>query len=189
MVHSLPQQYPCPLSTSSSMSSRMLTRCCFMRCASSRLLRCIMVSAPCLLHLLILPFFNFMQHAAIVWLHIVQVRVHVGKELARALQPELQAVVAANEDSPGEAYSPEAPAAARRAAKNKALSYLSMLGDAAITANLLHRFQTAQNMTDQIAVLAALNETPGPPVMLAVRFARPKPHASHFCSMTHGLPG
>jgi hypothetical protein len=25
--------------------------------------------------------------------------------------------------------------------------------------------------------------------MLAVRFARPKPHASHFCSMTHGLPG
>ena len=92
----------------------------------------------------------------------VQVRVRVGKELARALQPELEAVVAANEDPPGEAYSPEAPAAARRAAKNKALGYLSMLGDAAITADLLRRFQTAQNMTDQIAILAALNDTPGP---------------------------
>ena len=93
---------------------------------------------------------------------VAQVRVHISKELARALQPELEAVVAANEDPPGEAYSPEAPAAARRAAKNKALSYLSMLGDATIMASLLRRFQTAQNMTDQIAVLAALNETPGP---------------------------
>ena len=86
---------------------------------------------------------------------------HVGKELAHALRPELEAVVTANEDPPGTAFSPEAPAAARRAAKNKALSYLSMLGDAGVTADLLKRFKGAENMTDQIAVLACLNETPG----------------------------
>jgi len=87
--------------------------------------------------------------------------VHVGKELACALRPELEALVAANEDPPGEPYTPEAPATARRAAKNKALGYLSMLGDAGVTADLLNRFKHAENMTNQIAALQCLNETPG----------------------------
>ena len=82
-----------------------------------------------------------------------QVRVHVGKELAKALRPELEALVAANDDPPEAPFSPEAPAAARRAAKNKGLSYLSMLGDADVTADLLQRFKHAQNMTDQVGVL------------------------------------
>lgn len=91
----------------------------------------------------------------------MQVRVHVGKELARALRPELEAVVAANDDPPGVAFSPEAAPAARRAVKNKALNYLSMLGDASVTMDLLKRYKDAENMTDQMAILQSLNDTPG----------------------------
>ena len=82
-----------------------------------------------------------------------QVRAHVGRELAKALRPELEAVVATNDDPPGMPFSPEAPAAARRAAKNKGLSYLAMLDDADVIADLLKRFKGAENMTDQVAVL------------------------------------
>ena len=98
---------------------------------------------------------------------------HVGKELARALRPELEALVAANEDPPGEPFTPEAPATARRAAKNKALGYLSMLGDAGVTADLLKRFKHAENMTNQIAALQCLNETPGASSPMSLRYPTP----------------
>ncbi len=49
--------------------------------------------------------------------------------------------------------------AAKRALKNKSLSYLSALKDAKVTADLLRRARGATNMTDQIAALACLADS------------------------------
>ena len=46
--------------------------------------------------------------------------------------------------------------AARRALKNKALGYLSALGDPKVSADLLERTRSATNMTDQTSALAGL---------------------------------
>ena len=46
--------------------------------------------------------------------------------------------------------------AAKRALKNKALGYLSALGDPKVSADLRERTRSATNMTDQIAALAGL---------------------------------
>lgn len=48
-----------------------------------------------------------------------------------------------------------------RSIKNKALAYLAMLKDDAVTADILMRFRGATNMTDKIAMLATLADTPG----------------------------
>jgi Domain of unknown function (DUF3458_C) ARM repeats len=48
-----------------------------------------------------------------------------------------------------------------RSIKNKALMYLAMLKDEAVTADVLKRFRGATNMTDKIAMLATLADTPG----------------------------
>ena len=60
--------------------------------------------------------------------------------------------------------------AAKRAVKNKSLSYLSALKDAKVTADLLQRARAATNMTDQIAALACLaDSSSAPPSLVAAR--------------------
>jgi aminopeptidase N len=90
-----------------------------------------------------------------------RVRAFVNKQLAARLRPELEALVAANDDAPGAPFVFDAAASARRAAKNKALALLSTLGDESVTEQLLRRFRAATNMTDRISALACLAETPG----------------------------
>lgn len=90
-----------------------------------------------------------------------QVRVHAVKELAQKLRPQFEAVLAANDDAAGVPYSPDAHSAARRAVKAKALSYLSSLGENEVAQAVLERFRKAENMTDKISCLSALNDSPG----------------------------
>jgi aminopeptidase N len=68
------------------------------------------------------------------------VRHYVNKQIAARLRPELEALVAANDAPPGEAFVFDAASAARRAVKNKALGLLSTLGDAGVEAQLLRRW-------------------------------------------------
>ncbi|KAK9846623.1 hypothetical protein WJX81_007796 [Elliptochloris bilobata] len=89
------------------------------------------------------------------------VRQYVARQLAEQLRPELEAAVKRTDSAPGEAYSPDAASAARRALKNRALYYLGELGDAEVGADLLRRTREATNMTDHIAALAALIDHPG----------------------------
>ena len=95
-----------------------------------------------------------------MWLAI-KVRKSVVKDLALKLRPQFEAVVAANEDPTGQAYSPDFSSAARRAVKAKALGYLASLGDSKVSAGLLTRYRASSNMTDQISCLGALNDNPG----------------------------
>lgn len=67
------------------------------------------------------------------------VRSYAIKAIAARLQPSFTAAVAANDSQPGEAYSPDAASAARRALKNKSLGYLSALKDPEITKQILQR--------------------------------------------------
>lgn len=92
---------------------------------------------------------------------LYQVRKYVVKTLAQQLRPQLEATVKHNDDPAGQTYSPDAKSAARRALKNKALTYLAALGDAAVTQQVLNRFGTATNMTDKISALAALIDSEG----------------------------
>ena len=91
------------------------------------------------------------------------VRHYVNQQLAQRLRPELEALVKANDDPPGAEFVFDAPSAARRALKNKALALLSCLPGppAEVTADLLARFRGATNMTDRISALACLAEIPG----------------------------
>ena len=91
------------------------------------------------------------------------VREYVVKELALRLRPELEAAVKANDDPVGTPYEFTAAACARRALKNKALGYLATLGEDSITEELLRRFRSAANMTDEICALAALDLAGGEP--------------------------
>jgi hypothetical protein len=47
--------------------------------------------------------------------------------------------------------------------------YLAMLKDEAVTADVLKRFRGATNMTDKIAMLATLADTPGGHWLAAVQ--------------------
>ena len=85
------------------------------------------------------------------------VRTYAIERIARALQPEFAAAVAANSDAADVPYEFSAAACARRALKNKALGYLATLGDARVTADLEARAATAANMTDEFAALMALD--------------------------------
>jgi aminopeptidase N len=90
------------------------------------------------------------------------VRTFVTKQLAQQLAPQLQALVAANDAAPGEAYSPDAASSSRRALKNRALQLLACLAQPAVTAECLRRCREAGNMTDQVAALGALVDLPVP---------------------------
>ncbi len=89
------------------------------------------------------------------------VAIHQAREalrgaIARTLRGDLQAVYDANRANTP--YSPDAAAAGRRALKNLALSYLSALDDDACRALAGRQFRDADNMTDRMAALAALND-------------------------------
>jgi len=92
---------------------------------------------------------------------LYRVREYVTRELALQLRPELEAAVKANDDAPGTPYVFNAAACARRALKNKALGYLSVLQEGNITDDLLRRFKEATHMTDEISSLAALDRAGG----------------------------
>src|SRR4029079_3140058 len=60
---------------------------------------------------------------------------------------------------PGSAYSADPAQVARRSLKNACLAYLTAPDDAASHALALAQFDAADNMTDAVAALAALNDT------------------------------
>jgi len=82
------------------------------------------------------------------------VRNFVVKNVAEGLQGELQAALEANTE---QSFSTEYDSVAKRALKNLALSYLAKLKTPEVVAALVARFNAADNMTDQIAALAALS--------------------------------
>ncbi len=64
-------------------------------------------------------------------------------------------------NTPG-SYSPDAKSAGRRALRNLCLSYLMEIDDASMRALCLAQFDEANNMTDSMAALSALADTPCP---------------------------
>jgi aminopeptidase N len=92
------------------------------------------------------------------------VREHVVRHLSASLKAQLQAAVASADAAiaaaSGKGYSPDFASVARRALRNKALVYLSTLGDAAVITDIAARHARADNMTDSMATLAALVEQP-----------------------------
>ncbi|KAL4331811.1 hypothetical protein GQ457_07G008750 [Hibiscus cannabinus] len=87
------------------------------------------------------------------------VRTFIRKELASQLKSEFLSTVQNNRSS--EEYIFNHPNMARRALKNTALAYLASLEDPEITELALHEYNTATNMTDQFAALAAIAQKPG----------------------------
>jgi len=82
------------------------------------------------------------------------VRVGLRRHLAAALRSELEAAYRAFATS-GD-YSPDAASAGKRALRNLCLGYLVELGDAPVRTLAMSQFETAGNMTDSMAALAAL---------------------------------
>ncbi|GMJ04784.1 hypothetical protein like AT1G63770 [Hibiscus trionum] len=87
------------------------------------------------------------------------IRTFIRKELASQLKSELLSTVQNNRSS--EEYTFNHPNMARRALKNTALAYLASLDDPEITELALREYNTATNMTDQFAALAAIAQKPG----------------------------
>jgi aminopeptidase N len=94
-------------------------------------------------------------------------RLAVRRSLAKALQPQLQAIYSAYNLQ--QAYSPTAEAIAARSLKNTALGFLMLLGDEAIINKCHYQFKHANNMTDQLSALTQLVNADFP---LAQRLAR-----------------
>ncbi|WP_281684630.1 aminopeptidase N [Thalassobaculum salexigens] len=91
--------------------------------------------------------------------------IHAARELLRrriaaSLRDELLALYRGNRSNAP--FSPDAEAAGRRALKNLALAYLSLLEDQEAQALAVAQYRDADNMTDRMAALAALNERAGP---------------------------
>ena len=80
-------------------------------------------------------------------------REFVVKTLAAELRPLLEDVLKAKS---AEAYSRDGASRAERTLKNACLGLLSALEDPELDAECLRRFEGADNMTDQVAALAAL---------------------------------
>ncbi|XP_039029412.1 LOW QUALITY PROTEIN: puromycin-sensitive aminopeptidase-like [Hibiscus syriacus] len=87
------------------------------------------------------------------------VRTFIRKELASQLKPEFLSTFQNNRSS--EEYTFNHPNMARRALKNTAIAYLASLEDPEITELVLREYNTATNMTDQFAALAAIAQNPG----------------------------
>ncbi|MFP6699979.1 MAG: aminopeptidase N [Alphaproteobacteria bacterium] len=87
---------------------------------------------------------------------IHQAREQLRLAIAGTLRDDLLSVYDGNRSNAP--YSPDAAAAGRRALKNLALSYLSGLDDARCRALAGQQFRDADNMTDRMAALAALND-------------------------------
>ncbi|KAK6263130.1 hypothetical protein QUC31_008946 [Theobroma cacao] len=87
------------------------------------------------------------------------VRTFIRKELASQLKSEFLSTVQNNRSS--EEYVFNHPKMAQRALKNTALAYLASLEDLEMTGLALHEYNTATNMTEQFAALAAIAQKPG----------------------------
>ena len=87
-------------------------------------------------------------------LAIHQTRQYMRKSLATTLRNSLLAVYEANIDKGP--YQIDAEAIGRRSLKNSCLFYLMELDDEAVKQSCVQQFETANNMTDVIASLAAL---------------------------------
>ncbi|XWS48912.1 hypothetical protein CRYUN_Cryun13aG0117500 [Craigia yunnanensis] len=87
------------------------------------------------------------------------VRTFIRNELASQLKSEFLSTVQNNRSS--EEYVFNHLNLARRALKNIALAYLASLEDPEITELALHEYNTATNMTEQFAALAAITQKPG----------------------------
>ncbi|KAJ1269687.1 hypothetical protein BS78_07G230300 [Paspalum vaginatum] len=87
------------------------------------------------------------------------VRNFIKKELALQLKEDLLAAVISNRSS--EAYMFDHGSMARRALKNTCLAYLASLNEPDVTELALHEYNSATNMTEQFAALAALSQNPG----------------------------
>jgi aminopeptidase N len=87
---------------------------------------------------------------------IHQVREYCRQQLAQQLQDELMTVYQANQSNE---YEVTAEAMGQRSLKNVCLAYLMTLNNQAMRDLAMAQYQTAQNMTDQIAALRALTHT------------------------------
>ncbi|XP_038724576.1 puromycin-sensitive aminopeptidase-like isoform X1 [Tripterygium wilfordii] len=87
------------------------------------------------------------------------VRSFIRKQLASELRAEFLSAVKSNRSS--EEYVFDHRNMARRALKNIALAYLASLNDPELNELVLHEYETATNMTDQFAALAAIAQNPG----------------------------
>ncbi|XP_030530335.1 puromycin-sensitive aminopeptidase isoform X2 [Rhodamnia argentea] len=86
------------------------------------------------------------------------VRVFIRKQIAQELKGDLISTVENNRSSDGYVFNHDNMA--RRALKNIALAYLAALDDPECTALAMHEYQTATNMTEQFAALAAIAQNP-----------------------------
>jgi len=91
---------------------------------------------------------------------IHQSREILRKAVTEGLQQELMTVYNSNNRS-NSPYSPDATSAGRRALKNLALSYISISDDVQYQALAGQQFRGADNMTDRMAALVALNDRDG----------------------------
>ncbi len=89
------------------------------------------------------------------------------RHLAHALREDLLQTYRANQVTGP--YSPEAAHAGRRALRNNALAYLAELGDDAGRLLVQDQIDTAANMTDRIAALAAMVHHDAPSADAALR--------------------
>lgn len=90
--------------------------------------------------------------------------VHGAREsLKRTLAEHLSTGFAAiyRENRTNEPYSPDAPAAARRALKNRALAYLDLAPDPSLRQLVTEQYYEADNMTDRMAALSLLSNRDG----------------------------
>jgi aminopeptidase N len=90
--------------------------------------------------------------------------IHIARELLRqqiaeGLRDELLALYLDNRSNAP--FSPDAEGAGRRALKNMALGYLSLLDEDELQALAVTQYRDADNMTDRMAALAVLGERPG----------------------------
>ncbi|MGH8713561.1 MAG: aminopeptidase N, partial [Casimicrobiaceae bacterium] len=97
------------------------------------------------------------QHTPIDIEGVHRAREAARAALARELSAELERAYEAHHVRG--AYSPESAQVAQRSLKNVCLAYLTARDDAASHALALAQFDAADNMTDSIAALAALNDT------------------------------
>lgn len=87
------------------------------------------------------------------------VRTFIRKQLASELRSEFLSTVENNRSSDEYVFNHQN--LARRALKNAALAYLGCFEDQEFTNLALHEYETATNMTEQFAALAAIAQNPG----------------------------
>lgn len=87
--------------------------------------------------------------------NIFLAREFLRQTIAQNLESHLEAAYRDNRST--EAYSPDPVSAGRRALKNVALSYLSLLDNPAYDATLTAQYHNADNMTDRMAALTILS--------------------------------